>query len=103
MEGPLMAVIGSGGQLLRTMPCPMPIGERHRLRGARRAAILPPPGGGPVTVPHPLPGHTSVDLLKCCSAMRNRRQRLAPCAAKIRPVWLDTQAGPVVGQLSSRS
>jgi hypothetical protein len=24
---------------------------------------------------HPLPGHTSVELLKCCSAMRNRRQR----------------------------
>jgi len=24
---------------------------------------------------NPLPGHTAVDLLKCCSALRNRRQR----------------------------
>jgi hypothetical protein len=51
MEGPMMAVIGSGGTLLRTMACPVPAQSRYRLRGARRAGILsPPPGGGPVTV-----------------------------------------------------
>jgi transposase InsO family protein len=50
MEGPMMAVIGSDGTLLRTMTCPVPAQSRYRLRGARRAGILPPPPGGPVTV-----------------------------------------------------
>jgi transposase InsO family protein len=50
MEGPMMAVIGSDGTLLRTMACPVPAAQRYRLRGARRAGILPPPPGGPVTV-----------------------------------------------------
>jgi Integrase core domain len=50
MEGPLMAVIGSGGTLLRTLACPVPAGRRSRLRGARRARTLPPQPGGPVTV-----------------------------------------------------
>jgi transposase InsO family protein len=50
MEGPMMAVIGSDGTLLRTMACPVPVQSRYRLRGARRAGILPPPPGGPVTV-----------------------------------------------------
>jgi transposase InsO family protein len=50
MEGPMMAVIGSGGTLLRTMACPVPAAARYRLRGARRAGTLPPPPGGPVTV-----------------------------------------------------
>jgi transposase InsO family protein len=50
MEGPLMAVIGSDGTLLRTMACPVPAVRRYRLRGARRARTLPPQPGGPITV-----------------------------------------------------
>jgi transposase InsO family protein len=50
MEGPLMAVIGSDGSLLRTMACPIPAERRYRLRGARRARSLPPQPGGPITV-----------------------------------------------------
>ena len=46
----MMAVIGSDGTLLRTMACSVPAQSRYRLRGARRAGILPPPPGGPVTV-----------------------------------------------------
>jgi transposase InsO family protein len=49
MEGPLVAVIGSDGSLLRTMTCPVPLAARWRLRGGRRASSLPPPGGA-VTV-----------------------------------------------------
>ncbi len=50
MEGPLMAVIGSDGSLLRTMACPVPVQSRYRLRGARRARSLPLQPGGPITV-----------------------------------------------------
>jgi Integrase core domain len=50
MEGPLMAVIGHDGTLLRTLACPIPADRRYRLRGARRARSLPPQPGGPVTV-----------------------------------------------------
>jgi hypothetical protein len=50
MDGPQMMVITSDGELARTMPCPVPAGDRHRLRGARRAAASPPPPSGPVTV-----------------------------------------------------
>ncbi len=50
MEGPLMAVLGSDGTLLRTMACPVPVNRRHRLRGARRARSLPPQPGAAVTV-----------------------------------------------------
>lgn len=50
MEGPLMAVLGSDGTLLRTMACPVPASQRYRLRGARRARSLPPQPGGPITV-----------------------------------------------------
>jgi transposase InsO family protein len=50
MEGPLMAVIGSDGSLLRTMACPIPADQRYRLRGARTGRGVPPPPGGPVTV-----------------------------------------------------
>jgi len=50
MEGPLMAVLGSDGSLLRTMACPIPVDRRYRLRGARRARSLPPQPGGPITV-----------------------------------------------------
>jgi hypothetical protein len=50
MEGPLMAVLGHDGTLLRTMACPVPARQRYRLRGARRARSLPPQPGGPITV-----------------------------------------------------
>ena len=50
MDGTQMAVISGDGELLRTMPCPVPAGDRHRLRGARRAAASPAPPAGPVTV-----------------------------------------------------
>jgi hypothetical protein len=50
MEGPLMAVLGHGGTLLRTLACPIPADRRYRLRGARRGRSLPPPPGGPITV-----------------------------------------------------
>jgi transposase InsO family protein len=50
MEGPLMAVLGHDGSLLRTMACPIPADRRSRLRGARRARSLPPQPGGPITV-----------------------------------------------------
>jgi transposase InsO family protein len=50
MEGPLMAVLGHDGTLLRTMACPTPADRRYRLRGARRGRSLPPQPGGPITV-----------------------------------------------------
>ena len=50
MDGTQMAVITSDGELARTMPCPVPAGDRYRLRGARRAAASPLPPSGPVTV-----------------------------------------------------
>ena len=50
MDGTQMTVISHDGELLRTMPCPVPPGERHRLRGARRAASTPVPAAGPVVV-----------------------------------------------------
>jgi Integrase core domain len=50
MEGPLMAVLGHDGNLLRTLACPIPADRRYRLRGARRARSLPPRPGGPITV-----------------------------------------------------
>ena len=45
-----MMVITSDGELARTMPCPVPAGDRYRLRGARKAAAAPLPPSGPVTV-----------------------------------------------------
>ena len=50
MDGTQMAVITSDGELLRTLPCPVPASDRYRLRGARKAAASPPPATGPVTV-----------------------------------------------------
>jgi hypothetical protein len=50
MDGTQMAVISHDGALLRTLPCPVAPRERHRLRGARRAANVPPPLSAPVTV-----------------------------------------------------
>jgi transposase InsO family protein len=50
MDGTQMAVITGDGELARTMPCPVPAGDRYRLRGARKAAASAPPPSGPVTV-----------------------------------------------------
>jgi hypothetical protein len=50
MDGTQMAVISHDGELLRTLPCPVPAGNRHRLRGARRARSVRPQPGGPITV-----------------------------------------------------
>jgi transposase InsO family protein len=50
MDGTQMTVITRDGELARTMPCPVPAGDRYRLRGARKAAASPPPPSGPVTV-----------------------------------------------------
>jgi hypothetical protein len=50
MEGPLMAVLGHDGSLLRTLACPIPAARRSRLRGARSGRSLPPQPGGPITV-----------------------------------------------------
>jgi hypothetical protein len=36
MDGTVMAVISHDGLLLRTLPCPVPAADRHRLRGAHR-------------------------------------------------------------------
>jgi transposase InsO family protein len=48
--GTQMTVITGDGELARTMPCPVPAGDRLRLRGARKAAAGPSPSSGPVTV-----------------------------------------------------
>jgi hypothetical protein len=50
MDGTQMAVISPDGELLRTLPCAIPVTDRHRLRGARRASSRPPQTGGPITV-----------------------------------------------------
>jgi transposase InsO family protein len=50
MDGTQMAVIGQDGALLRTLPCPVPAADRHRLRGARRASTISPPAPGPLVV-----------------------------------------------------
>ena len=50
LDGTQMTVISHDGTLLRTMPCPVPARDRHRLRGARRATTSPPPPAGPLTV-----------------------------------------------------
>ena len=50
MDGTQMMVITSDGELARTMPCPVPAGDRYRLRGARKAAPPSLPPSGPVTV-----------------------------------------------------
>lgn len=44
-----MTVIDCAGTLLRTLPCPVPAQDRHRLRGARRGGPAPQ-AAGPVTV-----------------------------------------------------
>src|SRR5215467_10212795 len=50
MDGTQMAVISHDGELLRTLPCPVPPADRHQLRGARRAASMTARAAGPVVV-----------------------------------------------------
>jgi hypothetical protein len=50
MDGTQMTIISHDGTLQRTLPCPVPPRKRHRLRGARRAALRPSPEAGPVVV-----------------------------------------------------
>jgi hypothetical protein len=50
IDGTQMAVISHDGNLLRTLPCPVSPADRHRLRGARRAASMPAPPTEPITV-----------------------------------------------------
>jgi transposase InsO family protein len=47
LDGQLMHVITQDGVLWRTLPCPIPPGQRHRLQGVRLA--------GPATLPEPAP------------------------------------------------
>jgi hypothetical protein len=50
MDGTQMAIISQDGTLLRTLPCPVPAADRHRLRGARRASTASPPASSPLIV-----------------------------------------------------
>jgi hypothetical protein len=50
MDGSQMMVITGDGELARTMACPVPAGDRYRLRGARKAAASPAPRSGLVMV-----------------------------------------------------
>jgi hypothetical protein len=47
LDGQLMHVITQDGVLWRTLPCPIPSGQRHRLQGVRLA--------GPAPLPEPAP------------------------------------------------
>lgn len=47
LDGQVMHVITQDGILWRTLPCPVPPGERHKLQGVRLAGPQPlPPGSG---------------------------------------------------------
>jgi hypothetical protein len=43
LDGPVMHVIAQDGLLWRTLPCPVPPAERHKLQGVRLARPLPLP------------------------------------------------------------
>jgi hypothetical protein len=43
LDGQLMHVITQDGRLWRTLPCPIPPGQRHRLQGVRLAGPAPLP------------------------------------------------------------
>ena len=49
LDGQLMHVLTQDGVLWRTLPCPIPPHQRHRLQGVRLAGPAPLPGGS-VTV-----------------------------------------------------
>ena len=73
LDGQVMHVITQDGILWRTLPCPIPPGQRHRLQGVRLAGPgpLPPPrlaiqrkvssrGGQTVTIE---PGDTTLRVI----------------------------------------
>lgn len=47
--------VAADGVLAKTLPSPIPVGDRVTLRGARIAAPLPPPASGPVSVQREVP------------------------------------------------
>jgi hypothetical protein len=47
LDGQLMHVITQDGVLWRTLPCPIPPGQRHRLQGVRLAGPAPLPESAP--------------------------------------------------------
>jgi len=47
LDGQLMHVITQDGVLWRTLPCPIPPGQRHRLQGVRLAGPAPLPEAAP--------------------------------------------------------
>ena len=47
LDGQLMHVLTQDGVLWRTLPCPIPPGQRHRLQGARLAGPAPLPEASP--------------------------------------------------------
>lgn len=50
LDGTQMAILDHARTVLRIMACPISPRDRHKLRGARRAATSPPRSGGPVTI-----------------------------------------------------
>jgi hypothetical protein len=48
LDGQLMHVLTQDGVLWRTLPCPIPPGQRHRLQGVRLAGPAPLPEAAPV-------------------------------------------------------
>ena len=46
LDGQVMHVITQDGMLWRTLPCPIPPGQRHRLQGVRLAGPQPLPAAG---------------------------------------------------------
>ena len=66
LDGQVMHVLTQDGVLWRTLPCPVPPGERHRLQGVRLAG------------PQPLPPASHVIQRKVSSrgAIRVARQRV---------------------------
>jgi hypothetical protein len=59
-----MTLIDATGTLFRTMPCPVPPADRHRLRGARRGVLIPTRPAGPVTVSRRVAGRGSIMVAK---------------------------------------
>jgi hypothetical protein len=47
LDGQLMHVLTQDGVLWRTLPCPIPPGQRHRLQGVRLAGPAPVPAAAP--------------------------------------------------------
>lgn len=62
-----MTVISHDGELLRTLPCPVPATDRKRLRGARRVRSVPSKPGGPITAQR---------LVSCWGSLMVARQKI---------------------------